>query len=70
MLYFYFIAGFRKDNNNNNNNNNDSNNNDNNMTTHVIGNVKASLLKNQRLESAYAICPAFGLDFALSIQAR
>ena len=65
MLYFYFIAGFRND----NNNNNDSNNNDNNNNA-CERNVKASLFKNQRLESAYAICPAFGLDFALSIQAR
>jgi len=47
---------FRNDNNNNNN--------------ACERNVKASLFKNQRLESAYAICPAFGLDFALSIQAR
>ena len=69
MLHFYFIAGFRNDNNNNNNNNNDSNNNDNNNNA-CERNVKASLFKNQRLESAYAICPAFGLDFALSIQAR
>ena len=47
----------------------DNNNNDNNNNA-CERNVKASLFKNQRLESAYAICPAFGLDFALSIQAR